>query len=60
LKGFAICNEHKDLFIKAISKKYKDDFQEYLTILVDDFIRFGQKEVKGKGKNNSTFFAFNC
>lgn len=60
LKGFAICNEHKDLFIKAISKKYKDDFQEYLTLIADDFIRFGQKEVKGKGINNSTFFAFKC
>lgn len=61
IKAFAICDDHKQLFINAIKNKipnFELNFTLYLQTLFADLILFAQKSVKGKDNKNSTLFTF--
>ncbi len=55
---YAIFQENKDLFIKAIETNTVSNYQKYLEVVSNDLSIFGKKNVKGKNIRYSTLFKF--
>lgn len=58
MKAYAIFQENKDLFIKAIEENTVSNYQKYLETVSNDLSIFGKKNVKGKNIQYSTLFKF--